>query len=397
MLVLSLVATGASLGCGSGSSQVTLPPVSAAGVNHISGFTPSGPVPAGKPVKLSFTIVQPNGQPLTQYATGPGPHTGVHLIFVRKDLADIVHLHPPIGPDGTISETVTFPAPGPWMLLTDVYEKQSGTSFPLNYQLKQDLQVNGRYVPKPLGPVRTSVTTDGYTFTIHHMPKLKVANADYLNVSVTDRRRQAGHLHALVRGAGARRSSSARETWPTSTPTSAARICRCAPQAAPSPGHPRSPGSSRSGWCSRRPASGACSCKARSVTKSSPPRSRWTCNHELHAIAATDPDVGSGGSCSWCRWAAGSPTRWPPARWPRSCRRREQARAPRWSPPISLGAALAATATGLWLVAAGLRERSRLELDGWAASSRPSAPGACWPARRRSRPSPSSSSPPSRA
>jgi hypothetical protein len=38
---------------------------------------------------------------------------------------------------------------------------------------------------------------------------------------------------------------------------------------------------------------------------------------------------------------------------------------------ISLGAALAATATGLWLVAAGLHERSRLELDGWAAASRP--------------------------
>ena len=34
--------------------------------------------------------------------------------------------------------------------------------------------------------MRTSVTTDGYTFTIHHLPKLKVANADYLNVSVTD-------------------------------------------------------------------------------------------------------------------------------------------------------------------------------------------------------------------
>jgi hypothetical protein len=186
VLALSLLATGASLGCGSGSSQVSLPPVSAAGVNHISGFTPSGPVAAGKPVKLSFTIVQPNGQPLTQYATGPGPHTGVHLIFVRKDLADIVHLHPPIGPDGKISETVMFPAPGPWMLLTDVYQKQSGTSIPLNYQLKQDLQVKGRYVPKPLGPVRTSVNTDGYTFTIHHLPKLKVANADYLNVSVTD-------------------------------------------------------------------------------------------------------------------------------------------------------------------------------------------------------------------
>jgi hypothetical protein len=38
---------------------------------------------------------------------------------------------------------------------------------------------------------------------------------------------------------------------------------------------------------------------------------------------------------------------------------------------ISLGLALAATAIGLWLVAAGLRERSHLELDGWAAPSRP--------------------------
>ena len=44
------------------------------------------------------------------------------------------------------------------MLLTDVYEKQSGTSIPLNYQLKQNLQVKGRYVPKPPGRVRTSVS-----------------------------------------------------------------------------------------------------------------------------------------------------------------------------------------------------------------------------------------------
>ena len=35
---------------------------------------------------------------------------------------------------------------------------------------------------------------------------------------------------------------------------------------------------------------------------------------------------------------------------------------------ISLGLALAVTAVGLWLVATGLRERSRLELDGWAAN-----------------------------
>jgi hypothetical protein len=38
---------------------------------------------------------------------------------------------------------------------------------------------------------------------------------------------------------------------------------------------------------------------------------------------------------------------------------------------ISLGIAALASAIGLWLVATGLRERSRLELDGWADGGRP--------------------------
>jgi hypothetical protein len=37
---------------------------------------------------------------------------------------------------------------------------------------------------------------------------------------------------------------------------------------------------------------------------------------------------------------------------------------------ISLGLAALATAIGLWLVATGLRERSRLELDGWVGGGR---------------------------
>jgi hypothetical protein len=42
---------------------------------------------------------------------------------------------------------------------------------------------------------------------------------------------------------------------------------------------------------------------------------------------------------------------------------------------ISLGLAAAAAAVGLWLVATGLRERSRLQMDGWAAGSNPIRPG----------------------
>ena len=67
----------------------------------------------GHPVTVSFTVTQPNGQPLTRYKTGSGPHTGVHMIIVRDDLAYIIHQHPPVGPDGVLRQTVTFPAPGP--------------------------------------------------------------------------------------------------------------------------------------------------------------------------------------------------------------------------------------------------------------------------------------------
>ena len=65
----------------------------------------------GKATDVSFVIRQPDGQPLTQFKSGAGPHTGVHLIFVRDDLGAIVHKHPPVAADGTVREQVTFPAP----------------------------------------------------------------------------------------------------------------------------------------------------------------------------------------------------------------------------------------------------------------------------------------------
>ena len=68
-----------------------------------SQFTPAGPVQAGRPVTVSFTIRQPDGTPLTRFKRGPGPHTGVHLIIVRRDLAEIIHRHPPIAADGVAS------------------------------------------------------------------------------------------------------------------------------------------------------------------------------------------------------------------------------------------------------------------------------------------------------
>ena len=97
-LALSLTA------CGSKSSAPNLPTIQAAHTFALAGFEPAGPVAAGKPVTVSFTIRQPNGKPLTNYRRGAGPHTGVHLIVVRDDLSVIVHQHPPVAPDGRVAQ-----------------------------------------------------------------------------------------------------------------------------------------------------------------------------------------------------------------------------------------------------------------------------------------------------
>ncbi len=120
LAVLALAAVVAGCGSSSGSS-ITAPKVAPAAAYSLGRFQPSGTISPGKPTMMSFDIKLPSGKTLTQYKTGPGPHTGVHLIIVRDDLAYIIHQHPPIPPSGVLHQSVTFPAPGPYHVLVDVY------------------------------------------------------------------------------------------------------------------------------------------------------------------------------------------------------------------------------------------------------------------------------------
>ena len=75
----------------------------------------AAPAPSsGSPTTVAFTIRQPSGKPLSDFQRGPGPHTGVHLIIVRDDLA---YDHPPPSADRVATagsaRRVTFPVPGP--------------------------------------------------------------------------------------------------------------------------------------------------------------------------------------------------------------------------------------------------------------------------------------------
>jgi hypothetical protein len=198
---LAAVATAAILaGCGgdSGASAVTAPSVAPARLFTLSGFQPGTPIAPGRPTTVTFTVRMPSGQPLTSYRTGAGPHTGVHLIIVRDDLAYIIHDHPPVGPNGLLRQSVTFPAPGRYRVLVDVYPNIPGGQ--PNFQLFRSVQVTGRYRPAPLPPFRADQTVDGYHFEMQGHPSLHAIQAAFVNVRVLD---PQGHKVGFVPWFGA--------------------------------------------------------------------------------------------------------------------------------------------------------------------------------------------------
>src|SRR5205814_6664785 len=111
---------------------------------------------------------------LTKFKRGPGPHTGVHLIFVRDDLAYIVHHHPPVGPGGRLVDSVTFPASGMYRAVIDAYP--AGGSQP-NFQLFGKVRVAGAYHAIPLPRATAAETVDGYRFTLSGASRLKASEA----------------------------------------------------------------------------------------------------------------------------------------------------------------------------------------------------------------------------
>ncbi len=167
-------------GCSSSSPpQIS---IGAARTYRLAGFSLVR-VAAGRPQRITFRIEQPSGAPLTRYRTGSGPHTGVHLIIVRSDLGAIIHQHPKPHAGGEFSPVVTFPRPGRYRVVIDVYPQLSG---PLrNFQLFRWITVPGHAVHAPLAPFRPTVTVDGYRFALPGRPKLHAVQANFLTLHVT--------------------------------------------------------------------------------------------------------------------------------------------------------------------------------------------------------------------
>jgi hypothetical protein len=171
-------------GCGGSSSSQQVPTIQPARTFDLEHFEPAVAAEPGEPTTVSFTIRQPSGATLTSFRRGAGPHTGVHLIFVRRDLGAIIHHHPPIGADGEIRDSVTFPTPGTYRLVVDAYPNLSG---PLrNFQLFRWIRVAGPAKQQALPPFERTVVVDGYRIEMHGLPKLRAIQAESLDVTVTD-------------------------------------------------------------------------------------------------------------------------------------------------------------------------------------------------------------------
>jgi hypothetical protein len=116
----------------------------------------------------------------------------VHLIIVRDDLGYIIHEHPPVTASGQFAQTVTFPAPGPYRVLVDIYPKLPGV-LP-NFQLDTNVRVAGAYHPIELPPYRPDVEVDGYRFAMAPHGPIHAIQAQFLHVDVTDAQGQPVHF-----------------------------------------------------------------------------------------------------------------------------------------------------------------------------------------------------------
>jgi len=113
----------------------------------------------GAAVPVSFTILGPDGSPVTEYDVEHEKE--LHLIAVRRDFTGFQHVHPEMAADGTWTTTLDLTA-GNWRLFADF--KATGAEAAIT--LGNDLAVRGTYQPAtPVTEVRTA-TVDGYTVTL---------------------------------------------------------------------------------------------------------------------------------------------------------------------------------------------------------------------------------------
>ena len=115
--------------------------------------------------KYSFSIVDDQGATLKDFAI---THTKpMHVIVVRKDLANFQHVHPDYNPaTGMFTLTdLTFPSAGAYRIFADFAPgggMKDAMGMPLGVTIFQDVTVGTNYTPQSLGSEEKTKAFDGY-------------------------------------------------------------------------------------------------------------------------------------------------------------------------------------------------------------------------------------------
>jgi hypothetical protein len=116
-------------------------------------------LPAGPATPVTFRILGPDGEAVTAF--DESHDEDLHLIAVRRDLADFQHVHPSLASDGTWTIALAL-TPGTWRLFADFVPAADGE----NRTLGADLAVPGDYDPVPLPAASRTSEVDGYTVSL---------------------------------------------------------------------------------------------------------------------------------------------------------------------------------------------------------------------------------------
>lgn len=153
-------------------------------------------LPSGAAVPLRFRIVDSSGAPVAKYVESH--EELLHLIVVRRDLADYQHVHPVLGEKGIWSVPLDLVKPGDYRVFADFVPVDG---HPVT--LGADMTVAGNYQPQPLPAPAGTATVDGYTVSLTGVAKAGQPSELTLSVSrdgkpVTDLQPYLGAYGHLV-------------------------------------------------------------------------------------------------------------------------------------------------------------------------------------------------------
>lgn len=107
----------------------------------------------GRGGRLTFRILDARGETLREFETEQARR--MHLIVVRRDLEGFQHLHPTMKPDGTWTVGLDFAKGGTYRVFADFTREGEQRA------LGADVQVSGRFQPRPLPAPQRMVRSDG--------------------------------------------------------------------------------------------------------------------------------------------------------------------------------------------------------------------------------------------